>query len=334
MFSKRRGAGRHPSIYVDPSETGEPNEVPPVAEHDGGFGPGEGADHGGASRDRDPPGALGVDEPLAAHDALATRLDHDTLGDHETFGVLRAHGAQAAQGDVDREPTPDGASFEGDLWREDAEEDRVRLRDHPSASHAAEPAARGSAYRMAARDGVPGEALQLSATQALDGVRPAAAAAGRDETIAPPLAPPDLPAAMRAYGEAMLVFARDPEWADARLADAHAVLAPAARLNQLVIAKAPSSADGGAPAPVGVAVWAKVDRLVDRKLRRLAKTGLRPQLEDDEWRSGQTPWLIALAGAPQVRDATQRKLADLLGRPAYIESFERPRLTDGSRHEV
>lgn len=129
----------------------------------------------------------------------------------------------------------------------------------------------------------------------------------------------DLPGAIRAYGEAMLVFAKDPEWNGARLADAHAILAPAARMNQIVIAKVPNAAD--APTPVGVAVWAKVDETVDRKLKQQSAQGERPQLAPEEWRSGEIPWLIALGGAPSVREATCQKLADLLGRPALIETF-------------
>ncbi|MEL6978849.1 MAG: toxin-activating lysine-acyltransferase [Pseudomonadota bacterium] len=165
-----------------------------------------------------------------------------------------------------------------------------------------------------------GEAAQADVSQGetLAALR----AAGLGDHAAPAGAPAgslDLPSAIRAYGEAMLVFANDAEWSSARIREAHALLAAAARLNQIVIAKGPGPE--GALAPVGVAVWAKVDGAIDARLKRLSSSGRRPQLEADEWRSGETPWLIALAGAPTVREATCRKLADVLGRPPMIETF-------------
>jgi cytolysin-activating lysine-acyltransferase len=95
----------------------------------------------------------------------------------------------------------------------------------------------------------------------------------------------------------------------------HAVL-PAILLNQYRIARVlrPGSATA---APAGLAIWASVSDAVDRRLRAAKEQPVNLAL--DEWKSGETLWLIDLVAPSAIADEMLREIDEKVGRgqPVY-----------------
>ena len=122
---------------------------------------------------------------------------------------------------------------------------------------------------------------------------------------------------IEAYGECLLVFSDDPKWNFLALLDLHNAVSSAVKLEQALIAKA-----GDPSAPVGVALWALVNEQVDADLRtQMEKPIILPRLEENDWRSGGIPWLIALAGPHPVRTAVRTKLQSMIGDDRPLSEF-------------
>ena len=103
--------------------------------------------------------------------------------------------------------------------------------------------------------------------------------------------------AAASFGEIVGVLMRSPHYRHYSLADLEWLVVPPLLANQFTLA-ASRTKEGGIPAPIGVALWARVSDEVDKKL----STGLdRPvRLRPDEWTSGETLWLIDAVGAPDA----------------------------------
>jgi hemolysin-activating ACP:hemolysin acyltransferase len=90
------------------------------------------------------------------------------------------------------------------------------------------------------------------------------------------------------------------------LADLEWLVLPAVLSGQYRVAQAQQS---GAPAPIGVVLWASVSADVDKRLSDLsAPARLRP----DEWRSGNIPWLMELVCDARVQQALLKGLGDTI----------------------
>lgn len=106
------------------------------------------------------------------------------------------------------------------------------------------------------------------------------------------------------FANAVAVMMRDPAYRQLRLSDLEPLLLPAIIAGQCVVAEAP---DGrGAVIPVAVALWACLSEELDQRLSR--DPDKVPSLTLPQWRSGETVWLMALAGDPRALPAFVRGL--------------------------
>ena len=99
------------------------------------------------------------------------------------------------------------------------------------------------------------------------------------------------------FGEIISVLMRSPTYKHFSLADLEWLVVPPVLTQQFVLAEIRKGKDG-IPAPVGVALWASVSPDVDKKLMANQSGPLR--LRPDEWKSGDTLWLIDAIGPGKV----------------------------------
>jgi len=126
--------------------------------------------------------------------------------------------------------------------------------------------------------------------------------------------PPDLirPAAApskqlyTASGEILAVLMRTPELRALTLAAAEALVMPAVASGQFLVAEARSNA--GTVMPVATAVWASVSLDVDKRLSEDLHKPI--ELAPSEWRSGDIPWLVLLAGDQRMIQPLLKVLQD------------------------
>ena len=93
------------------------------------------------------------------------------------------------------------------------------------------------------------------------------------------------------FGQIVSVLARSPQFRTLPLSEIEGLVGPAIMAGQFLVAEALSN---GAVAPVAVALWANVSDEVDRRLSENLEQAIR--IEPKDWRSGDIPWLILLAG--------------------------------------
>lgn len=103
--------------------------------------------------------------------------------------------------------------------------------------------------------------------------------------------------AAAAFGEVVGVLMHAPGFKHYSLADLEWLVLPAIALKQFSVASA-SNAQTKSPRAVGVALWAKVSDDVDQRLSTALDVPIR--LRPDEWRSGETIWLVAMVGPQQI----------------------------------
>lgn len=94
-------------------------------------------------------------------------------------------------------------------------------------------------------------------------------------------------------GEVTTVLSRSAAHKFFALADIEWLVLPPVLAGQFYIAEA-SSPETGFSAPIACVTWARVSEEVDRRLTETA--GQRPRLRPEEWTSGETAWLIDVAG--------------------------------------
>jgi hemolysin-activating ACP:hemolysin acyltransferase len=153
-------------------------------------------------------------------------------------------------------------------------------------------------------------------------------AAGESEKAAAPASvagAAQRPAAVRqvdlALGQIVAVLMRSAAHKHYSLADLEWLVLPAVLSGQYRVAQAQQS---GAPAPIGVALWASVSADVDKRLSDLsAPARLRPA----EWRSGNIPWLMELVCDARIQQALLKGLGDTIFEGLAIKM--RVRGTDG-----
>ena len=126
------------------------------------------------------------------------------------------------------------------------------------------------------------------------------------------------------FGEIVSVLMRSPHYRHYSLTDLEWLVVPPLLAQQFTLAEARTK-EGGIPAPVGVALWARVSDEVDKKLVDNLDRPVR--LRPDEWTSGDTLWLIDVVGAPEAVKAMIERMSEAVfeGKPFKL----RARGTDG-----
>ena len=107
-------------------------------------------------------------------------------------------------------------------------------------------------------------------------------------------------------GQIVSVLMRSPKHKHYSLADLEWLVLPAVLSGQFRIVAQPQS---GAPAPVGVALWANVSAETDQRLSDLSKPA---RLSPDEWRSGDISWLMELVCDAHLQQAILTDLRDAI----------------------
>jgi cytolysin-activating lysine-acyltransferase len=83
------------------------------------------------------------------------------------------------------------------------------------------------------------------------------------------------------------------------------------------------SKESGLVAPVGAALWAVVSAEVDRRLSTQLDQPIK--LAPNEWRGGNIPWLVAVAGDARVINPTLQKFREtvLKGSPLKLRAKDK-----------
>lgn len=107
-----------------------------------------------------------------------------------------------------------------------------------------------------------------------------------------------------AFGDIVSLLMRTKEFRALTLAQIEKLVVPAVTTEQFLIAEEQSKANG-LIAPVAMVLWASVSQDVDRRLSENLTQPL--DLGANEWKSGDIPWLVAIAGnARAVRPILKR----------------------------
>ncbi len=132
---------------------------------------------------------------------------------------------------------------------------------------------------------------------------------------------------LMSFGEIVSVMMRSPQFKTATLSDLEHLVVPAVSSGQFIVAEAQSK-ENGFITPVSVALWATVSDEVDQ---RLASNPEEPiKLAPQEWKSGDNPWLIALAGDRRPMNTLLRRLHETTFKDKPLKV--RTRGEDGRHH--
>ena len=112
------------------------------------------------------------------------------------------------------------------------------------------------------------------------------------------------------FGQIAAVLMRSPQHRQLPLSSLEALVVPPLLAGQILVAEA-TNKEQGFVTPIGAALWALVSSEVDERLSTNLDQPL--QIAANEWKSGDIPWLIALAGdqrvlAPLVKGVQQNAL--------------------------
>ena len=108
-------------------------------------------------------------------------------------------------------------------------------------------------------------------------------------------------------GDVVSLLARSPKYKHHTLADLEWLVTPGLASGQFQIAEGLVTSSG-ARLPMGLVLWASVSQEVEARLR--ANAGKPQRLRPDEWKSGDTAWLLLAAGEPKAVQGLLRSLAD------------------------
>jgi hemolysin-activating ACP:hemolysin acyltransferase len=109
-----------------------------------------------------------------------------------------------------------------------------------------------------------------------------------------------------AFGEIVSVMMRSEAHRLTHIAELEWLVLPAIATAQFSIADA-QSRTLGVTAPIGVVLWASVSDEIDR---RLSSNLMRPaRLKPEDWKSGDTIWIIEAIGDPRALDSMFKAIA-------------------------
>lgn len=125
--------------------------------------------------------------------------------------------------------------------------------------------------------------------------------------------------AAAALGEIVSLLMRAPAEKHRALSDLEWMVLPAVVTGQYAVADAQSKTTG-AVMPVGAVVWAFVSPQIDRQLSDTA--GEPFQLQPQDWRSGEIPWVVMAIGDQKVLGGLLQNLAKTVfkDRPAKMRA--------------
>lgn len=132
---------------------------------------------------------------------------------------------------------------------------------------------------------------------------------------------------LMSFGEIVSVMMRSPQFKAATLSDLEHLVVPAVSSGQFLVAEAQSKQNGFIT-PVSVALWASVSDEVDQRLSSNPDEPIK--LAPDEWRSGDNPWLIALAGDRRPMNSLLKRLHETTFKEKPLKV--RTRGEDGAFH--
>ena len=132
--------------------------------------------------------------------------------------------------------------------------------------------------------------------------------AGGPAPVTAPAPPPVVaPGPVTRLGQVVSVLLRSPMYRHLTIGDLEWLVIPAIRAGQFSILEAQSAVDR----PLGVALWATVSPVVDRRLTAQKAAGLVPfRLAPSDWRSGDILWLMDLIALRQARQNFLDRLND------------------------
>lgn len=112
---------------------------------------------------------------------------------------------------------------------------------------------------------------------------------------------------LMSFGEIVSVLMRNPQFKAVPLGEIEALVVPAVTTGQFLVAEAQSKANGFVT-PIGTVLWASVSEEVDRRLSSNLDQPFK--LAPNEWRSGDIPWLVALAGDQRIINPMIKQLQE------------------------
>lgn len=121
------------------------------------------------------------------------------------------------------------------------------------------------------------------------------------------------------FGEIVTLLMRAPGERARPLSDLEWMIVPALQTGQFAIADAQSK-ENGVVMPVGAVMWALVSDEIDQRMSANLDQPFR--LEPQDWRSGQTPWIVAAFGDPKVVGGLLQQLTKTVfkDRPAKMRA--------------
>ncbi len=127
---------------------------------------------------------------------------------------------------------------------------------------------------------------------------------------------------MASFGQITSVLMRAQQYKHHSLADLEWLVVPAVMTGQYSLAEAQSKANG-LTAPVGVLLWASVSAEVDKRLTENLDAPMR--LKPEEWKSGDTLWIIDAVGEPKMVQAMLQRMAakDWKGRTVKMKARDK-----------
>jgi hemolysin-activating ACP:hemolysin acyltransferase len=127
---------------------------------------------------------------------------------------------------------------------------------------------------------------------------------------------------MALFGEIVMILMRSAQFRTLSLAELEALVVPAFINNQFLVVETQSK-ESGLVAPVGAALWAVVSAEVDRRLSTHLDQPIKLAL--NEWRGGNIPWLVAVAGDARVINPTLQKFREtvLKGSPLKLRAKDK-----------
>ena len=112
---------------------------------------------------------------------------------------------------------------------------------------------------------------------------------------------------LMSFGEIVSVLMRSPQFKTVALGEIEALVVPAVTTGQFLVAEAQSKANGFVT-PIGAVLWASVSEEVDRRLSSNLDQPFK--LAPNEWRSGEIPWLVTLAGDQRIINPMIKQLQE------------------------
>jgi hemolysin-activating ACP:hemolysin acyltransferase len=127
---------------------------------------------------------------------------------------------------------------------------------------------------------------------------------------------------MALFGSIVIIFMRSPQFRALSLAELETLIVPAFINNQFLVMETQSK-ENGLVAPVGVALWALVSAEVDQRLSTNLDQPIK--LSQNEWRSGNIAWLVAVAGDARIISPVLQKVREtvLKGSPLKLRAKDK-----------